>query len=166
MLWCARSHHNETNGCKLGHIGNKNNLLCMNGYTYVVMLIVNKTSWKPLEYFCGLVKRTIFYVWMGTHICNNIDSGQDMKKTQYNNFVFHEFYWLFELPKNKNWGYNLIRDISWNVSTPLVLIPPIIPFWNKKLDNYVEFTFIFVEFFYPTRGIILLFFLDDLKVFK
>jgi hypothetical protein len=53
----------------------------MNGYAYVVMLIVNKTSRKPLEYFCGLVKKTICYVWMGTHICNNIDGGQDMKKT-------------------------------------------------------------------------------------
>jgi hypothetical protein len=30
------------------NIGNKNELLCMNGYTYVVMLIVDKTWKKPL----------------------------------------------------------------------------------------------------------------------
>jgi hypothetical protein len=30
------------NGCKLCHICNKNNFLCVNAFTYVMMLIVNK----------------------------------------------------------------------------------------------------------------------------
>jgi len=34
--------HTFFNGCKMHCIGNKNNLLCMNGYTYVVMLIMDK----------------------------------------------------------------------------------------------------------------------------
>jgi hypothetical protein len=34
--------HTFFNGCKMHCIGNKNNLLCMNGYTYVVMLTMDK----------------------------------------------------------------------------------------------------------------------------
>jgi hypothetical protein len=89
--------------------GKKNNLLCVNGYTYM------QQHW-----------------WWARH-----------EKNKHNIFVVHEFYWLFELPTNINWDYNLIKDISWNVSTPLVLIPPIIPLWNKKLENYVKFSFNF-----------------------
>jgi hypothetical protein len=33
------------------NIGDKNGLLCMNGYTYVMTLIMDKMWRKPLEHF-------------------------------------------------------------------------------------------------------------------
>jgi hypothetical protein len=36
------------------HIGKNNNMLCMNAFTYVMTLIVDKTWKKPLKTFCGL----------------------------------------------------------------------------------------------------------------
>ncbi len=37
-------------GAKMCHIGNVNNLLCMNAFTYVVMLVMDKTK-KTIEKF-------------------------------------------------------------------------------------------------------------------
>jgi hypothetical protein len=51
-LWHLKFHHNESpqkhchfNGCNVSCIGNKCNMLCANGYTYVVMLIMDN-KWK------------------------------------------------------------------------------------------------------------------------
>ncbi len=66
------------NGGKMFHISNKN-LLYMNGYTYVVMLIVDKKWKKPLCKFCGLRMRNfvkflnnVMYEWV--HTCNDLDN--------------------------------------------------------------------------------------------
>jgi hypothetical protein len=73
-------HHDITrhNRGKMFHISNKN-LLYMNGYTYVVMLIVDKKWKKPLYKFCGLRMRpfvkflnNVMYEWM--HTCNDLDN--------------------------------------------------------------------------------------------
>jgi hypothetical protein len=46
--------HIYFSGQKVWHIDNKNNMLCMNAFTYVMTLIMDKTWKKPLEHFCGL----------------------------------------------------------------------------------------------------------------
>ncbi len=49
----------------------------------------------------------------------------------------------------------LIGDILGNVPVPLVFVPPsITPPWNKKVDNFVKFTFIFANIFLSRRGAI------------
>jgi hypothetical protein len=71
----------QFNGCQMCCMGNNSNLLCVNGYTYVMTLIVDKKWKKPLKHFCGVVRRIICYAWMGTHVVVNIDSRQYVKKT-------------------------------------------------------------------------------------
>jgi hypothetical protein len=34
----------------------------------VMTLIMDETWKKPIEHFCGLVRKTICYVWMGMHV--------------------------------------------------------------------------------------------------
>jgi len=42
-------------GCKIYHIDNNNNFLCVNRYTYNVMeLLVYKTWRKPFKHLCDL----------------------------------------------------------------------------------------------------------------
>jgi len=55
-------------------VDNKNDLLCVNGDTYVMMLIVDKTWRNPLKHFCGLgirpfVKKISYLLYgMGAHM--------------------------------------------------------------------------------------------------
>ncbi len=57
-LWHSKFHNDEIekneyihfNGCKVHCVSNKNNLLCASGYTYVMMLIVDKIWRKPLNW--------------------------------------------------------------------------------------------------------------------
>jgi hypothetical protein len=69
--------HFNWGGCKICHVGNKKNLLYVNGYTYVRMLIVNNKWKKPLDIFCGLMSKfwiIVIYKWV--HTCNDLDNGQ------------------------------------------------------------------------------------------
>lgn len=53
MLGCKLLHY--IYGCKIYHIDNNNNFLCVNGYTYHVMeLLVYKTWRGPLKHLCDL----------------------------------------------------------------------------------------------------------------
>jgi hypothetical protein len=60
------------NGCKMCYIGNKNNLSCVNGYTYVVMLIMYKLYLEHIHNSmgakCVILVTTTCYVWKGTHM--------------------------------------------------------------------------------------------------
>ncbi len=60
-----------------------------------------------------------------------------------------------------------IGDVLGNVHVPLVFVPPsITPPWNKKVDNYVQPTFIFANKFLSRRGAIFFFNPNDLKMLK
>lgn len=94
------------NECKICCIGNKNNLSCINEYIYVMMLIEDNIWKESLDHFCGLVIRTICYVWI--HICKDIDSGQDMEKAirTFLWFTNRIFLFTFWITKNVNWDFN------------------------------------------------------------
>ncbi len=111
----------HSNECKMCCIGNKNNLSCINRYIYVMMLIVDNIWKESLDHFCGLVIRTICYVWI--HICNDIDSGQDMEKT------IRTFLWFtngiilftFWITKNVNWDLiSMLLNNTNNIVTPFI----------------------------------------------
>jgi hypothetical protein len=61
------------NGCKICHI-NKKNLLYVNKYTHVMMLVMDKKWKKPLNNLCGLKRGLLSniwiacYLWMGAHM--------------------------------------------------------------------------------------------------
>ncbi len=57
-------------GVKVCCIGNRNDLLGVNGYTYVMMLIVNKMWRKSLKQFCGLGMRSFVKV-LNYLLCKN-----------------------------------------------------------------------------------------------
>jgi hypothetical protein len=92
--------------CKMCCLRNKNNLSYINGYIYVMMLIVDNIWKESLDHFCGWVIRTICYVWI--HICNDIDSGQDMEKAirKFLCFTNGIFLFTFWITKNVNWDFN------------------------------------------------------------
>ncbi len=49
--------HIYLNGCKMCYVDNKNNLLCMNAFTWAMTLIVDKKWKKSFDHFGGLYMR-------------------------------------------------------------------------------------------------------------
>jgi hypothetical protein len=69
------------NGCKVSCIGNKCNMLCATGYTYVTMLIMdNKWKnhqnifWFGNETFCQVFEFLVIEKWV--HTCNDLHNEQ------------------------------------------------------------------------------------------
>ncbi len=83
------------------------------------------------------------------------------------NILSFLLYIIFVSTSSNNKVDLVIENVLGNLLIPFVSNPfSKILTWNMKVNNYIDSTFFFVDMFFVKDGIVLLFYSNDLWVFK